>query len=256
MGFEIVGSDGKTEISNIHDWELHGKPARDYHWKKGRSAFEIASSWLPNKRPGIPDEFHSLFNGHFSDELILTKAIVEKKTRFLDTHFGPRNHDLLIHAKLGDKKAILSIEAKERESFDKSLEGKISAIKSPKSRLPNRINRFSQGILGLDYDKKTEIGKLYYQLFSGVAGLAHEVQLEGADFGVFVVQQIISADTPGSAVAFNNICFDEFRKMLPVSKQSHSKVSADSGLWGPYELPGSDLVPKTKIYLAKFKTAV
>jgi hypothetical protein len=257
MSFKIFGKDGLTEIHNLDDWARYGKPAEEKHWKKGRSAQEVANAWLPDQQPGIPSEFLALFDGYFSDELVLEKAIAEKKTRFSDTPRGPRNHDLLIHAKIGSNKVILSIEGKEREAFDKPLKLKKLDAKSPSSKLPSRIRGFCSGILGLDYDRNSEeLGKLYYQLFSGVAGLAQEMKLTGADFGVFVVQQIKSSDTPETDLDRNNNSFLDFIKMVEKTQTSGATDHKDSSIWGPFELPGNELVPKAKIYLAKFTTVI
>lgn len=144
MDIQIFGKDEETLIQNIEEWEKYGEPAEKYHWKKGRSAFEIAKSWLPNNEPGVPENLSKILNEHFQDEITFEKGIVEKKTYFNDTSSGPRNHDLLVTAFFGEKKIIIGIEGKERESYDKVLSKKFKQASSLNSNFLIELKAFVQ----------------------------------------------------------------------------------------------------------------
>lgn len=252
MRIEIFGKDGKTPIQGIEDWEMYGEPAEKKHWKVGRSAYEIAKSWLPDNKPGMPGELAKIIVDKFGENLVVEKAIVEKKTFFSDTPRGPRNHDLLLHAKIGDKYVIIGIEGKERESYDKMLSIKFNDATSPNSKLPFRISDFCRSILNHKYHENFK--DLRYQFLSGVAGVAQEVKENKADFGLFIVQQIKTQDTPLKAVLKNESDFKHFMKLLDENNSHDFTGENNSGIWGPFNISESKIVPSTKMYIGKFYT--
>lgn len=250
MKIELFGKDGKTPINGIEDWEKYGEPAEKKHWKKGRSAYEIAKSWLPNNKPGVPDGLVKILSNNFGENISIEKAIVEKKTYFSDTSSGPRNHDLLLYAKIDDKSVIIGIEGKERESYDKTLINKFNEATSPNSKLPNRINYFCQSILNDQYHEAFK--DLRYQFLSGVAGVSKEVEENNADYGLFIVQQIKTQNTPQTAISQNEIDFNHFMKLLDKPNSLEFAGENNSGIWGPLNLIESQIVPSTKMYIGKF----
>lgn len=254
MDIKIFGKDEKSPIQNIKEWEKHGEPAEKYHWKKGRSAYEVANSWLPNNKPGVPKNLIKILTEHFQDEITFEKGIVEKKTYFSDTSSGPRNHDLLATATLGGRKIVIGIEGKERESYDKVLSKKFDNVSSPNSKLPDRIEHFCSGILGNSYSN--QLKNLYYQFLSGIAGVAVEVNKQNADLGMFIVQQFKSNKTPIDDLKRNEESFIEFLKFMGKPDPQNTGIESNSGIWGPYKIPGSELVPSTKMFIGKFYTNV
>ena len=58
--FKLTHSDGTP----IASWEEWTRPKRDYQWKEGRSAMELAKSWFRNGTPAPPQELLGLLNAH------------------------------------------------------------------------------------------------------------------------------------------------------------------------------------------------
>lgn len=90
-----------------------GKPI---HWKQGRSAKSLADSWFFSG--GIPAAIADLLSQ--SERLAgaeLLEAWLERETDLQDGRTTPSQTDLLALLAIGDKLAVLGIEAKVDESF-------------------------------------------------------------------------------------------------------------------------------------------
>ncbi|UQZ32790.1 hypothetical protein C2I18_03985 [Paenibacillus sp. PK3_47] len=51
-------------ISSVEEWLKYAPPAkRELHWQEGRSAYELAHSWLGEGQPQTPVALLKLLNG-------------------------------------------------------------------------------------------------------------------------------------------------------------------------------------------------
>lgn len=73
---------------------------------------------------------------------------------------------------------------------------------------------------------------------------------------MFIIQQFKSNKTPKDDLKRNN---ESFNKFLTYISKSHSKnlsMEKDSGIWGPFKIPGSEIVPVTIMYIGKLQNRV
>lgn len=121
-GLAIMGAGGQ-QICSVDDWFHVAPPKRkDYHWKEGRSAKELAKAFCALGVPAVPTELLNLLSS--CDQLgdvRLTKAWPEHNIPLDSSGRGPRNADL---AAVGTGKAgkiAVTIEAKADERFDDTI---------------------------------------------------------------------------------------------------------------------------------------
>ena len=50
------------EDKPIEDWQNWTRPKREYQWKEGRSAMELARSWFPSGTLQCPSELQNLLS--------------------------------------------------------------------------------------------------------------------------------------------------------------------------------------------------
>ena len=101
----------------INKWEEWTRPKRDYQWKAGRSAMELARSWFKDGNICAPKEWIELLSSHKRlSGFDFTKGVPELVTILPERGEG-RNHDLSIQGKTSNENFTLCIEAKEGEPF-------------------------------------------------------------------------------------------------------------------------------------------
>lgn len=169
-----------------------GKPS---HWKQGRSAKSLADSWFHAR--DIPAPVRAVLAQ--SDRLAgaeLLEAWLERETDLQDGRASPSQTDLLALLGIGDKLAVLGIEAKVDESFgplvsewiERGSEGKVQ-------RLAKLCAMFR-----LD---PAAVGHLRYQLFHRTAAAVFEAKRFRAGNAILIVQSFCPKSTGlGDAKAF------------------------------------------------------
>jgi hypothetical protein len=101
----------------ITRWEEWTRPKRDYHWKEGRSAMELAKAWFRRGQLAAPQEFNELLNTEPRlSGLAFERAIPELVTRLPERGEG-RNHDLWLLGRTSREQVTVCVEAKADESF-------------------------------------------------------------------------------------------------------------------------------------------
>jgi hypothetical protein len=144
------------------------------HWKEGRSAFELTTSWMT--AGGFPDRVREVLDQapEWRDAQLLD-AIFERETQ-LPGNGAPSQSDLVAVVRVSGVNAILAVEGKVDEPFGTRLREWLQGEPVPKSNeLPvdaaqrarskaNRAKRFESlcGMLGVG---GTGHDDLYYQLF-------------------------------------------------------------------------------------------
>lgn len=242
-----------VQINSMDGWFAVAPPKMGIRqWVDGRSAKELARAWFPvDGNPQMPEELNQLLH---SSPLTECFAIIEglpEKQIAIDRFGGePRNADLVLVGHHAHLSGIIQIEAKADEPFDATIVNRLEAgRKNPNSKIPQRIEKLCQAILGNSPDKVAELGELRYQLLVGVAGSLAEAKNRHADFAVFVVHQFLSSKVLSRNVLRNSMDWSRFIRCLP----NCSDVEPAFGrLIGPIFVPGNEYIPSTiPLYLGK-----
>lgn len=160
-------------IRSVDEWGLLAKPASAVHWQDGRSAKQLAKAWIDGSGPAALGKL--LARDARTADFQVKKATAEAQTAFDSLPGGRRNHDLLIVGDAAGGPTIVGLEGKADESFGETLDGfgraaKRKADRGERTNAPQRLERLLADLAGTSLEARPELGKLRYQLFSGVAG--------------------------------------------------------------------------------------
>ena len=99
---------GTKTIETLDEWFLHAPPAKgEKHWVDGRSAKELARSWLNDEsRQRLLELLRPVFG-----VVVLESAEPECSVRF-DSFSGPRQCDLVIQASSDRGRIVVHIEGR------------------------------------------------------------------------------------------------------------------------------------------------
>ena len=230
--------DTKDTVCSLEEWYSKCPPQRkDLHWQVDHSAMETAKLWLR----GIPKEFLEILRNR---DLEIELCSPELNTRF-DTYNGNvRNHDLLIIAKdLKNEKAVVSIESKVDEPFDKTIGPYLRTIlrekeKGINSNVDKRIEDLRKAIFPQVDIKVFE--SLKYQLLTAVAGTLCEAKIQGAKTAFFLVQTLVPSKFNVRKHLKNQRDLDHFIEVL--IKGKHCNIH-DNDLFGPFKFSGNEFIP-------------
>lgn len=184
MPFEIRAN-AKTDgppLGSLERWFEEAPPAAGLrHWRAGRSAQELAKAFCAGTLPLELTETLSLHPcfGNFA----ATSGQAELRTAF-DALGEPRHHDLVLHGLCGDVPALLDIEAKADEEFNKKLSDALCMAGSDNAR--RRIHGLAKEVLDLTPDHE-DARKIRYQLLYGLAATVARARLSGAKRALFLV---------------------------------------------------------------------
>ena len=153
----------------------------ELHWKKGRSAYEAAHSWVKgniNDDGGLPRSVRSLLNEapEWTDAEIAI-GLFEHATP-LDTYRGPSNNDLLVVCRLKQSLGVIAVEAKAGEPFGELV--------SVWNTTPGRANRLDWACKFFDV-KAEACGGLRWQLFHRTASAVIEARRFHAPHAIMLV---------------------------------------------------------------------
>jgi hypothetical protein len=152
---------------------------KDKHWKKGRSAYELAHSWFTAQ--GVPEAIRAILDTDVAFVgAKLRKALFEKQTELDEFGRGPSQTDLLAILQTQFGTAILGVEGKVDESFGQFISQWNDYSPSKLRRLAGLIER-----LGL---KLNSIGSLRYQLLHRTVAVLLEGQRRRVRDAALVVQ--------------------------------------------------------------------
>jgi len=157
-------------IKTIEEWKelFIGNPKKNFHWKEGRSAYELANFMLNENGEKI---LSNLISNVIGESLYFEKAIPELETRF-DKYGHGREHDLgLWGITKSGKSVFIGIEAKVDEEFNyKVSEAYISAktkeLNGEKTNAPTRIEKIlERGFYKIQKKHWNLMYQLFYTLF-------------------------------------------------------------------------------------------
>ena len=248
----ILARDG-TPIGDLTTWQRLGGPKRSIQWKDGRSAKELARTWLSVESPALPPEVAAALTSHPDfGPIERWTATPEARVAFDDVPGEVRNTDLLVDAQDTNGRFILSVEAKADEPFGDTVAETLGdaaerTLNNPRSGALRRVRQLLAALLPPQPkiapgqpapEKYAKAGSLRYQLLTGAAGAISAAVKAGCERAVFLVQQFESVETDPARVARNAAALDGFMHRVSSGRVS----SVDSGsVYGPLAVPGLPL---------------
>lgn len=179
----------------ITRWEEWTRPKRDYQWKEGRSAMELAKSWFRNGTPAPPQELLDLLNSHDrTKEIRFASGSPEKVTRLPERGEG-RNHDLALIGYTDAEQVTVCIEAKADEPFgsDSVLDYYNKAMKKRTSGISTRAPERIEALLAMVdpgvsvYESRWK--DIRYQLITALCGTILQTIEDASSLGVLVIHE-------------------------------------------------------------------
>lgn len=163
------------------------------HWKKGRSAYELATTWM--QAGDIPPAVRSVLQQAAGwQQIELIDGIFERETD-LPGRGWPSQTDLLAIVKTASANAILGVEGKVDETFgplvdqwlaNARAEAAPATGKAPAPDNSNRRRRLESLCASLQIDPRLA-GRLYYQLVHRTCAVVYEAGRLGYGRAVMLV---------------------------------------------------------------------
>jgi hypothetical protein len=230
-------------IVSLDDWFRLAPPKKGaVQWRDGRSAKELARRWLT----GVPAEVrHTLASHPDLEELRPVLGEPEESTHF-DEFKSPREHDLLVTCELVSGRALVAIEGKADETFDRRVADRLAKVKTP-SNFPERVRRLALALFG--EPDPPFLGGLRYQLIQATAASVVEAQRRDCELAVLLVHVLQTDATQEAIIAENAADFDAF-----VSALTAGGITAvpPQQTVGPISIRGfGDVGACERLYLAK-----
>jgi len=231
----------RPDGSPITCWQEWTRPKKEYQWKSGRSAMELARSWFRNEYSSPPLELLSLFrsNARF-DGLRFITGTPELVTLLPERGEG-RNHDLALKGCIIDESVTMCIEAKADEPFGNAsvVEYWRSAInrreKGVSTRAPERI----EALLSMVDPMNRPVNEspwlhVRYQLLTALCGTILQGRTDGSPLSVFVIHEFQTDETSPLKQAQNHLELERFLSIV-----SGKDLCLEIGkLYGPFNITG------------------
>jgi hypothetical protein len=201
----------RAEIKTVEDWGRLAAPAAAEHWKDGRSAKELAKSWIAGAGPrSLGELFDSLDD---TRGLRIEEAIAEAQVGFDEFPGGKRNHDLLIRGRCAAGPIVIGLEAKADETFGQTIatyrrDSLAVRAAGKTTNAPERLEHLLQDVGDISLTRNPTFGDLRYQLFSGVAGTL--AAAEDGELAAFVVPEFATDLTTEKKRLANRTTLAEF----------------------------------------------
>lgn len=182
----------------LADWETEAGPAKGEHWAEGRSAKELARSWLNGEAVAALETL--LETNASTGGFTVRRAVAEAQTSFDQWPGGKRNHDLLVTGTAAGGTTVVGVEAKADETFGQTLEAYARSAgrlveKNEPTNAPARLHELVRNLCGTTLESDPGLATLRYQLFSGVAGTLAAAVDASAQQAAFVVIEFVTDKT-------------------------------------------------------------
>ncbi len=179
-----------SEIQSPEDWRAQlANPKKN--WAKGKSAYELAFTWL-SADGNLPVSVSKLLDScEAFKNLIVDKAIVEKKVK-LDEYGRPSQTDLMLYGHNKNGRIVITIEGKESESFDLPVSEWLKSKREGSNKKP-RLDKLKVS-LKLDKFNDEKVGKIGYQLLHRTASALLEAKDYGAKYAVMLIHSFLDND--------------------------------------------------------------
>ena len=229
----------QNPIYDLFTWFKYAEPeGGESQWKEGRSALEFAR-YMTYGKGNVPQEVETYLKsiGISGDECSCQPEYITPYEGYDLGKGGGRHHDAIIHT----EDAVIGIEAKVSESFDKSISEKLSsATKNSDSgkNMKKRIMSSIKLIKGVDYsDSVAEVNHLMYQLISATVGTLIEADKANVNKAVVLVLEFVGdVDFGGNSyknqMENNAKAFNDFISFLGIKDEENAyddkrKISCD-----------------------------
>lgn len=210
----------RNEIKDVDSWFKYAEPkGGKKQWKDGCSANEFAR-YMTHCGGKLPKEIENYLKsiGIKDKECFCQPEYITSYSGYDLGVGGGRNHDAL----LTTADAVIGVEAKVSESFEKSVEVKLNEAKKNSDKGKNTNKRVVESIkliTGKDYsDSKSEVKHLMYQLISATTGTLIEAHKANVQKAVVLVIEF-DGDVEkkrGKDKESNKKAFDDFLGFLNI----------------------------------------
>ena len=191
------------------------------HWKVGRSAYELAYSWMSAQ--GVPKDVRAILDtDDATAKAELRRATFEKKTDLDKTGRGPSQTDLLAQLMTTSGSTILGVEGKVDETFGPLVSEWIEYS-------PGKLRRLA-GLIELLRLNSAAVTALRYQLLHRTAAVLIEANEQSARHAIMLVQSFSPSHI---RAGFND--FQNFSNALGTPVSEPGRLSAP-GMFGDVQL--------------------
>ncbi len=241
------------EIRSVEEWFDYAPPKMGArHWKDGRSAKELARSWLREEHPSPPQELRELLERTFGAGIAFLEAKPECVIRLDDLPGEHRNCDLVVLCKAQGEDIVINVEAKADEPFGDTIGAYYDLMLNSRSNVPARIRQLSRAAFGREPDEA--IRELRYQLLHAAAATLIEAAASGAQLGLFLVHEFWSQHLNENKLARNRTDWGNFVHAFPELTDARLEKNQ---ILGPVSIAGGGRVPHSlPLYLGKLVTEV
>ncbi len=225
-------------ITTLDEWFQHAPPRQGMlQWQEGRSALELARSFLEGGVPAAPRELLDLLASSPLGPVELSVGFAELEIPLDDFRGGTRSADLALVGTGRDGRVAINVEAKTDEPFGTTIGGALAAGRAnPRSRLSERVAGLAMAMFG---HERSEIHGLRYQLLYATAASLVFAREHSAAAAVFVVLELLGPSCVQEDVARNEADLDAFLRTLAPG----TSPLLPGALAGPFLVPGGQFVP-------------
>ena len=234
---ELVKKNGEA-IQSWQDWE---RPMREYQWKEGRSAMEVAKSWFRQSVSAPPKEIVQLLFNHFQQNIEFIKVVPELATPLPESG-GMRNHDVACTCMIGKSKATVCIEGKTDESFgEKTVAQYYQQMKNRRragvsTRVPERIEKMVSMLpippAEVPYCAVADNG---YQLVTALVGTALQARIDHSELAILIIHEFHTDGLDLQKIQKNIQDYSRFVNKLTGNTCADGAIGK---LFGPIEVDG------------------
>jgi len=171
----------QVTLRTLADWREHAPPKSEKHWKEGRSAAEMARTWVGLESPALPPEVDRVLRSHPDfGEVQEWSAEPEARVKFDDMGGEPSNADLLLHGHDENGAFIVVVEGKADEPFGSTVDVTLRdalerRVVNPRSRGVDRVQQLAGALFHERSGRSSPVvTSLPYQLLTATAAALAE----------------------------------------------------------------------------------
>jgi hypothetical protein len=234
---ELVKKNGEA-IKCWQDWE---RPKKEYQWKEGRSAMEVAKSWFRQSIATPPVEIVQMFVDHFQQNIEFNRVVPELVTSLPEKGEG-RNHDVACTCMIGKRTATVCIEGKTDEPFgEQTVAQYYQQMKNRQktgdpTRVPERIERLVS-MLPIPRAEvlSCPVSDNGYQLVTALVGTALQARIDGSEMAILIVHEFHTDGLDARKIRKN---IQDYARFINVFTDDTCENGTNGKLFGPIEVDG------------------
>lgn len=226
------------KIERWQDWE---HPKKEYQWKEGRSAMELAKSWFRSSMAAPPEEIIQIISNHFQEEIEFIRVIPELSTPLPERGEG-RNHDVASICRIGGRQSTVCIEGKADEPFGEFTiahyyqQMRSRQVEGDPTRVPERIEKLIAMLPIVQTGVAScAVSNNGYQLLTALAGTALQARIDKSDLAILIIHQFQTADVDLRKIEKS---IEDFTRFVGAVTSVKNLDSSSGVLYGPVEVAG------------------